>query len=71
MTLLSPFDSPDGRFLVLVNDLGQRSLWPAALDVPAGWTVEHAAGRADALAYIDQRWTDLGPHRLASTERRS
>jgi len=68
---LSPFDHPDGRFLVLINDRGQRSLWPAALAVPAGWTVEHAADRAGALAYIDQHWTDLGPPRLAGLERRS
>ena len=42
----NPFDDTDGRFLVLVNDEGQHSLWPAFAEVPAGWTV--VLGAADA-----------------------
>jgi MbtH protein len=33
----SPFDAPT-PFLVLVNDRGERSLWPEWREVPAGWT---------------------------------
>ncbi len=34
--MTNPFDDEDGEFLVLVNDEGQHSLWPAQLAVPAG-----------------------------------
>jgi len=52
----NPFDHPDGSFLVLANDDGQCSLWPAFADVPAGWRVVRAAGdRAGAIAFVS-RW---------------
>lgn len=61
----NPFDDADGTFLVLVNDENQHSLWPAHLDVPAGWTVaQDAAPRAAALEYVETHWTDLRPASL-------
>ncbi|MBP2473027.1 MbtH protein [Crossiella equi] len=67
----NPFDNPDGRFLVLVNDEGQHSLWPAFAEVPAGWTVALAeTDRESALAYVEANWTDLRPRSLVeATER--
>jgi MbtH protein len=63
--MTSPFDDPAGRFLVLVNDEGQHSLWPAFADVPQGWTVAHeATDRAAALDYVKQNWTDMRPRSL-------
>ncbi|MGX1955914.1 MbtH family protein [Streptomyces anulatus] len=61
----NPFDSIDGSFLILVNNEGQHSLWPAFADVPAGWSVAFgAAERAACLAYVDENWTDLRPASL-------
>jgi uncharacterized protein YbdZ (MbtH family) len=61
----NPFEDPDGRYLVLVNAEDQHSLWPAFLDVPAGWTVTFGADtRAACLAYVDTTWTDLRPRSL-------
>lgn len=67
----NPFDDADGRFLVLVNDEGQHSLWPAFADVPAGWTTvfghdgdEPGADRAAALEYVETHWTDMRPRSL-------
>jgi uncharacterized protein YbdZ (MbtH family) len=61
----NPFDDQDGTFLVLVNDEGQHSLWPAFALVPEGWTVVLGEGtRAAALDYVDQNWTDLRPRSL-------
>ncbi|MFC3997347.1 cytochrome P450 [Nocardiopsis sediminis] len=61
----NPFEDPDGSYLVLVNDDGQHSLWPAFADVPPGWTVRHGrAGRAACLDHIERTWTDLRPARL-------
>ena len=39
----NPFEDPEGRYLVLVNDEGQHSLWPSFAEVPAGWTVVFGA----------------------------
>ncbi|MEV6969329.1 MbtH family protein [Hamadaea sp. NPDC051192] len=65
--MTNPFDDPEGTFLVLVNDEGQHSLWPAFADVPAGWTtVLPASPRDAALAYVEKHWTDLRPRSLAA-----
>ncbi|MEV4706160.1 MbtH family protein [Actinoplanes sp. NPDC049316] len=59
---MNPFDDPDGTFLVLVNDEDQHSLWPAALAVPAGWTVAHGpGGRQECFDYVEAHWTDIRP----------
>jgi uncharacterized protein YbdZ (MbtH family) len=61
----NPFENEDGQFLVLVNHENQHSLWPASIEVPAGWTtVQDAASRSAALTYIEENWTDLRPASL-------
>ena len=63
----NPFDDPDGRFLVLVNDEGQHSLWPEFAAVPAGWnTVFGASDRAACIDYINTNWTDMRPLSLVA-----
>ena len=63
--MANPFDDENGVFLVLVNDEGQHSLWPAFADVPAGWTVVHGEDtRAACLDYIETNWTDMRPKSL-------
>jgi uncharacterized protein YbdZ (MbtH family) len=42
---INPFDDDNGTFFVLVNDEDQHSLWPAFIDIPAGWRV-YTAKRA-------------------------
>jgi MbtH protein len=62
----NPFDDPDGRFSVLINDERQYSLWPDFAEVPDGWEVVlHDQSRPDALDYIEQHWTDMRPRSLA------
>ena len=64
----NPFDDADGRFLVLVNDEGQHSLWPSFAEVPGGWTVVLAENSRQAcLDYIETHWTDLRPRSLATS----
>ena len=61
----NPFDDKNGRFLVLVNDEEQHSLWPTFADVPAGWRVVFGeADRSACLEYIEQNWTDIRPKSL-------
>jgi len=63
--LTNPFEDPDAHYLVLVNDEGQYSLWPAFADVPSGWEVRlRDATRADALAFVNANWTDMRPRSL-------
>ncbi|MGW4113920.1 MbtH family protein [Actinosynnema sp. NPDC004786] len=60
--MTNPFDDPEGRFHVLVNDEGQHSLWPSFADVPAGWTSAFGPDTRDAcVAYVEEHWTDLRP----------
>ncbi|WP_329520947.1 MbtH family protein [Spirillospora sp. NBC_01491] len=65
--MTNPFDDPDAAFLVLVNDEGQHSLWPAFAEVPAGWAAAFGPGpRAGCLEYVETHWTDLRPRSLAA-----
>jgi len=62
---VNPFDDPDATFLVLVNDEGQHSLWPAFADIPPGWEIAHDKDtRAACLEYVERTWTDLRPKSL-------
>ncbi|MFY1671053.1 MbtH family protein [Plantactinospora sp. WMMB334] len=59
---MNPFDNPQGRFLVLVNDEDQHSLWPSHRAVPAGWRIARAEdSRQACLDYVEDHWTDLRP----------
>jgi MbtH protein len=61
----NPFEDADGRYLVLVNDEGQYSLWPSFVEVPAGWTVALAeTDRQAALDFVNETWTDMRPRSL-------
>ncbi|MFD4947379.1 MbtH family protein [Streptomyces sp. NPDC058239] len=63
--MTNPFDDAEGRFLVLVNDEGQHSLWPSFAEVPAGWTVAHPEdSRQSCLDYVETHWTDMRPRSL-------
>ncbi|MDY7088055.1 MAG: MbtH family protein [Actinomycetota bacterium] len=63
--MTNPFEDPDGRYLVLVNDEEQHSLWPSFVDVPAGWTVAFGEdSRQACLDYVERTWTDLRPRSL-------
>ncbi|MEC3978297.1 MbtH family protein [Amycolatopsis sp. H20-H5] len=52
-------------FTVVINDEEQYSIWPAELDVPAGWTPTGASGtRDECVRHIDEVWTDIRPKSL-------
>lgn len=68
----NPFDDPDGRYLVLLNEEGQYSLWPSFADVPEGWEVALAeTDRTAALEYIERNWTDMRPRSLVRSMEQS
>ncbi len=66
--MTDPFDADKGVSVVLVNAEGQYSLWPAALETPAGWTAATApAPREECLAWVEAHWTDMRPRSLAAS----
>lgn len=63
--MTNPFDDANGRFVVLVNDEEQHSLWPSFAEIPAGWrTVFGENTREACVAYVEEHWTDLRPKSL-------
>src|ERR1700685_1801280 len=61
----NPFEDPDAKYLVLINDEGEHSLWPVFADVPAGWEVIFGEdGRQECLDFIEKNWTDMRPNSL-------
>ncbi|MFH8386632.1 MbtH family protein [Kitasatospora sp. NPDC018058] len=61
----NPFEDADGSYLALVNDEGQYSLWPAFIEVPAGWRIAHEkAARQVCVDFIEAQWTDMRPKSL-------
>lgn len=56
----NPFDDEKGEFLVLINDVGQHSLWPGQFPIPPGWNATGPrGGRKECLDWIDLHW-DMG-----------
>ncbi|MGP3925055.1 MbtH family protein [Streptomyces sp. 8N616] len=63
--MTNPFDDENGSFLVLLNEEGQYSLWPAFAEVPAGWrAVFGEDARKSCLDYIEENWQDMRPKSL-------
>jgi MbtH protein len=61
----NPFEDPDAKYFVLINDEGQHSLWPIFADVPDGWKVIFGEdGRQECLDFIEKNWTDMRPNSL-------
>ncbi len=50
------------RYLVVLNDEEQYSIWADDQPIPAGWQAEGTAGtRQECLDHIDNVWTDMRP----------
>jgi MbtH protein len=59
------FDSPETRFLVVINAEQQYAIWPDYKPVPAGWQDVGVHGdRQTCLAHIAEVWTDMRPRSL-------
>ncbi|MGC4788102.1 MbtH family protein [Micromonospora sp. DT178] len=68
--MINPFEDPDALYLVLVNNEGQYSLWPAAIAVPDGWvTAYDRNSRSNCLKYVEEHWTDMRPKSLIEANR--
>lgn len=53
------------RYMVVVNDEEQYSVWSVHRDLPAGWRAEGTEGtRESCLDHIETVWTDMTPASL-------
>jgi MbtH protein len=58
--VLNALDDDIRSFLVLINDEGQHSLWPAAAAVPSGWLIGFGPDRrGTCMKFIEQNWVDM------------
>lgn len=58
MGMTHPFEQT--MFLVLVNPVGQYSIWPAVMRVPAGWQVVHGvASRQSCVDFVEALRVDV------------
>jgi len=70
--MTNPFEDDQADYVVLVNEEGQYSLWPAFLDVPDGWSVTGPRGRRkECLDWIEVTWTDMRPKSLIAAMERA
>ena len=52
----------DITWIVLINEHGDHSLWPASRPIPDGWREIGPEGDADTCAaWVDAHWTALKP----------
>lgn len=53
----NPFEDEHGTYVVLTNDAGQCSLWPTAIEVPAGWITAYGpSGRGECVGFVEANW---------------
>ena len=63
--MTNPFEDDNGRYVVLVNNESQYSLWPSFRPAPAGWTIVlPECSRQECVAWIESNWVDLRPKSL-------
>src|SRR3984957_3616344 len=54
-------------FVVVANQLGQRSLWHSALTLPRGWRRRSGVmSRGDCMKAIEAEWRDIAPASLTA-----
>jgi MbtH protein len=54
--------SGGSRYLVVINDEEQYSIWAEDRQIPVGWRATGFAGdKQECLSHIETVWTDLRP----------
>ncbi|MBK4714707.1 MULTISPECIES: MbtH family protein [Tenebrionibacter/Tenebrionicola group] len=67
MDYSNPFDDPQGRFFILVNDVMQYSLWPAHCALPPGWrTVTGPQDQEACRRWLEAHWQTIQPAHFVS-----
>ena len=54
--------------ITVVNGEDQYSVWPAGIDLPAGWTGTGFRGTEDeCLDHVSENWRDITPRSVRRT----
>ena len=62
MTVVDQPGEANDAFVVVINDLGQHSLWRAGVTVPPGWRSRSPAlPRSQCLDVVGRSWRDMAP----------
>jgi len=60
------------RYVAVVNDEEQYSIWPAHRELPSGWRGTGVSGsKQECLDHIETVWTDMRPRSLRERMARS
>ena len=63
--MVNLFEDDDCAYHVLINEIGEHSIWPSSLDVPLGWEVLlRSETRKNCLDFIETTWVDMRPKTL-------
>ncbi|MGW4666393.1 MbtH family protein [Streptosporangium sandarakinum] len=58
------------KYLVVVNDEEQYSVWRSGKQIPTGWHGEGFTGTKDeCLEHINEVWTDMRPRSVRNGDR--
>jgi MbtH protein len=61
----NPAESDTTVYEVVVNDEEQYSIWRTGRTIPLGWAPVGCRGsKAECLAYVEDKWTDMRPRSL-------
>jgi len=54
-------DEDNKKYLLLVNDEEQYSLWSDSIAIPKGWREVKSGTKKECLDYANEVWTDMRP----------
>jgi MbtH protein len=58
-------ESNEEKYICLINNEGQYSIWFEWKEIPLGWSQVGSAGtKKECLVYIKENWTDMRPKSL-------
>lgn len=63
--MYNPFENENAKYLVLINEEEQYSLWPEAIAVPSGWVACFGPEMKKVCQeFIEDHWQDMRPKGL-------
>jgi MbtH protein len=66
--MTNSFENLSATYRLLVNEVGQYSLWPDFIAIPAGWFAAGPEGdRHACIRWINEAWTDMSGGPVRST----
>jgi MbtH protein len=59
---MSHSDEDNIKYIVVINEEEQYSIWPSGKTVPQGWrSIGDERPKAECLEFIERNWKDMRP----------